>query len=79
MDTTQFAKTGLLAQDTVLEEVEEVAKTPRNEPEACNTEEGVENLGVDLNPNAAGGPQVITILYAVQTFGVAHVLLTTAN
>lgn len=79
MDTTQFAKAGLLVQETVLEEVEEVAETPRNEPEACDTEEGIEDLGVDLNPNATRRPQVITVFYAVQTFGVAHVLATAAN
>lgn len=79
MNPTQFAEARLLVQETVLKKVEKVTKTPRNEPKACDTEEGIEDLGVDLKPNAAGGPQVITVLYAVKTFGVAHVFVTTAN
>lgn len=41
MDAREFAEGGLLVPDAELQQVIEVAETPRDEPEACDAEERI--------------------------------------
>ena len=65
--------------DTVLEEVIQVAETPGDKAEAGDAEKSVEDLGVDLDPDAARRIEIVAVFDAVQVGGVAHVLAAAAD
>ena len=62
-----------------MEEVVEVAEAPGDEAEAGDAEEGVEDLGVDFDPDTAGGVEVAAVFLAVGTGRVAHELFAAAD
>ncbi len=63
----------------VLEEVIQVSESPGDKAETCDAEEGVEDLGIDFQPDPSGGVEVVAVFDSVQTGGVAHVLVSTTN
>ena len=62
-----------------MEEVVEVAEAPGNEAEAGNAEEGVEDLRVDFDPDAARGIDIVAVFLAVGTGRVAHEFFAAAD
>ena len=69
----------MLTPDAPLQEVVQIAESPGDEAEAGDAEEGVEDLGVDFDPDAAWGVEIVAVFDAVQMFGVAHVLTAAAD
>ena len=62
-----------------MEEVVEVAEAPGNETEAGDAEEGVEDLGVNFDPDAAWGIDIVAFFLAVGTRRVAHEFFAAAD
>ena len=58
--------------DAKLEQVVEIAKAPRYETEASDAEEGIEDLRVNFDPDAARGVDVIAVFTGVKVRRVAH-------
>ena len=79
IDTGEAPQGVVLAPEAPLEEVVEVAEAPGDEAEAGDAEEGVEDLGVDLDPDAARGVEVVAVFDAVQVRRVAHVFAAAAD
>lgn len=69
----------MLASETPLEQVVKIAEAPGDEPEAGDAEQGVEDLGVDFDPDAARGVEVVAVFDAVQVLRVAHVFAAAAD
>lgn len=79
VDAGEAAQGVVLAPETPLEEVVEIAETPGDEAEAGDAEQGVEDLGVDLDPDAARGVEVVAVFDAVKAFRVAHIFAAAAD
>ena len=64
----------MFSADAELQEVVKVSETPGDEAEASDAEKGIQDLGIDFDPDAARGVEVVAVFDAVQIGGVAHVL-----
>ena len=51
--------------DAEFHQVVEVAEAPGYEAEACDAEQGIEDLRVDFDPDAAGGVDVVAFFLAM--------------
>lgn len=79
VDTAEASESVDVAAEAELEEVVEVAEAPGDEAEAGDAEEGVEDLRVDFDPDAAGGVDVVALFFAVGAGWVAHELFAAAD
>ena len=72
VDAGEAAEGGLLFHEAEFEEIIEIAEAPGDETKACDAKEGVEDLGVDFDPDAAGGVDVVAVFAVVVVGVVAH-------
>ena len=66
-------------QKAISQEIVEVAKAPGDEAQTSDAEERVEDLRVDLKPDASRGIQVLAVFDPMKTFGIAHILIAAAD
>ncbi len=79
MDTGESAQRRAVVADAEFHEVVKVAEAPGYEAEARDAEEGVEDLRVDFDPDAAWGVDVVAFFLAMGAGWVAHEFLSSAD
>ena len=79
VDTAEASESVDIAAKAELEEVVEVAEAPGDEAEAGDAEEGVEDLRVDFDPDAARGLEIVAVFLTVGSGRVAHEFFAAAD
>ena len=59
VDFLEFEITGLFSKPAPLEQVVQISKPPRDETKASDAKQSIQDLGVDFDPDATRGVDVV--------------------
>lgn len=71
INPSQSPESEYIFADSVLEEIVQIAEAPWDGTETCNAEEGIEDLGINFDPDTSGRVDIVTGRFAHCWGGVA--------